>query len=275
VVDRFLHYDFGGFPAIDYRKDTRTQDAWVLMLTHRQAAVQRNDSTIFSFYDHGDATVDDDTIGKLTELPGVSPGAPIGFDNFVRYDETGSLTVTYLGGATPLDLVRTSWSDALETGATLTLRTTGSADAQPVTTMFAALPTASLTAVENDGAVPLDVDTPPVISIHHPLALTFDRPLDPEHTFLLLVPFPTGATGTGADRAFLQPRTATDRIVIPDSVLWQTVAASSMSQVAYMLIIKEFRWQDDAFAGTVTGGGTFSLPFVQASETALLLYLEH
>jgi hypothetical protein len=219
--------------------------------------------------------VDGDTIGKLTDLPDVSPGALIGFDNFVRYYETGSVTVTYLGGATPLDLVRTTWSDALKAGSTLTLQTTGSADSGPATAMFTALPMASLTAVENDGDVPLDVDTPPVIRTERPLALDFDRPLDPEHTFLLLVPLPGSGAGAGARQAFLQPQAATDRIVIPDSVLWQARALSSMSQVAYMLIIKEVRWEDDVFAGTLAGGTSFTLPFVQASETVLLLYLGH
>lgn len=274
-VGRVFHYDFGGFPQLDYQKDTRTQDSWVLMLTHQKSAVQRNDSTIFSYIDHGVATVDGDTIGKLTDLPYVSPGALIGFDNFVRYYETGSLTVTYLGGATPLDLVRTTWSDALKEGSTLTLQTTGSADSGPATAMFTALPMASLTAVENDGDVPLDVDTPPVIRTDRPLVLDFDRPLDPEHAFLLLVPLPPYGAGTGARQAFLQPQAASDHIVIPDSVLWQLSSLSSMSQVAYMLIIKEVRWKDDVFAGTLAGGISFTLPFVQASETVLLLFLGH
>lgn len=266
-------YDFGGFPELNAGTDARMEIGLTLELTHRKPEVQRNDSTILSYLDHGDVTIEGDTLVKFTDPPQPTNGAPIGYDNFISYTGIAYATIVGTGGVPATRPDSAAWYDALATGSPVTLRTTGSSEAEPVTAPFYITPTAALVGVQNGEDVPLDVDTPPVIRTSQALDLQFDRPVDPAHTFVMLEPF--GGVSAGARIAFAQPRAATDRIVIPGNTLWSLAGATSASQVAYRITIEEILWQDDVIAGTLAGGTSFSLPFVQASQTILLVYLEH
>jgi hypothetical protein len=266
-------YDFGGFPELDAGLDTRMEIGLAIELTHRKPAVYRNDSTILSYVDHGDVIVEGDTMMKFTYPPQPANGTPVGYDNFISYSGIAYATIVGTGGVPAARPDSAAWYDALAAGSPVTLRTTGSSDANPVTATFSMTPLATLIGVQNGDDVPLDVDAPPAISTVQSLALQFDRPVDPAHTFVMLEPF--GGVSAGARRAFAQPREATDRIVIPGTVLWNLSAAASASQVAYRITIEEIVWQEDVFTGTLAGSTSFSLPFTQAKQTVLLVYLEH
>jgi hypothetical protein len=270
-LDRFLHYEFGGFPELEYPQNTRASEAWRLQLTHEKDQVTRNDSTIFSFVDHGDAAVEESAVEKLTSLPYVPPGVAVRFENWVRYLATSYSHVTWLDG-TPTTFYHTQYHDRLVAGERITLTTTGSADVNAVTATVSASPIATLIELRNGEAVELDAATPPVLRVNSALILGFDRPLDRERAYLLFIPWPN--QGGGAKRAFIQPRAATDRTVIPASVLADMVATASTSRVAYRVVIEEFAWKPDAFTGTFSSGESFSLPFVQEGETTLHVYLE-
>lgn len=270
-LDRFVHYDFGGFPELGYEQSARRSEAWVLMLTHEKARVERNDSLIFSFFDHGDLAVEDSTMMKRTELPGFSPGAPIRFENFVRYLTHSYLHVDWAGGG-ETTFHHTPYHDALAAGDPISVTSTGSEDAAAVTATFQASPTARMVGLTNGDVVGLDGEAPPVLSVQHALAISFDRPLDPDHAFLLFHPMPQQVAG--AQRAFVQPVASTDRVVIPASVLDQLLPAAAAEAVAYRLLVLEVRSTDDVWRGTLEGAGTFSLPFAQASSTSVNFYLE-
>jgi hypothetical protein len=84
-VDRFDHYRFGGFAELDLPQSTRHSLTWWVMVTHGNAPEQRGDSTIFSFVDHGQASIAGVPMEKLTHLPHVGPGMPVRHENFIRY----------------------------------------------------------------------------------------------------------------------------------------------------------------------------------------------
>lgn len=272
-VDRFFHHEFGGFPELDYPQNTRWSDAWRVQLMHQKEEIERNDSTIFRFYDHGDATVAGVPVEKLTDLPGVRPGHRVGYDSFVLYLATAWLHVVWTGGSVT-DFYDETYHEALVSGGPVTFTTTGSAEVAPTTTTFETFGMATLMAMESGGRLGFELDTPPVLSVEQPFVLEFDRPLDPAFAYIVFLPWEVGETESGAKRAFIQPRSATDRVVIPPSTLRDLVADADAGTTAYYVVIEEIRYVEDALVGTFAGGGSYSLPFVQESETSMLLYLE-
>ena len=270
-LDRFLHFDFGGFPELQYPQNTRFSDAWRLQLTHEKTRVTRNDSTILSFVDHGDAAVADSTMEKLTTLPYVLPGSKVAFENWVRYLATSYTRVIWLAGNEQM-FQYAPYHDRLVQGQPISITTTGSAAAGPVTATFSAYPTATLTRLENGDSLPLNASTPPVLNADRAVVFTFDRSLDPDRSYLLLIPFPHQKGG--AQRVFLRLRSAGNRVVIPPSLLGDLIANAGDPRVAYEVVIHEYWWKDNVFVGAFAQGGDFSLPFVQESETVLLVYLE-
>lgn len=265
-LDRFDRYEFGGFPELEYPQDERRSVAWRLMLTHERPSIERNDSVIFSFFDHGSAAIQDSAMLKLTDLPHVGGGRAVGFDDFVRYLLSTSVVVDWMTGGT-LDFGTVSFHETLVSGGLLTLGTTGSEDADPLTATFSAEPFAQLVGMENGEPVDLEGGMP-VISSDRSLALTFSRPLGPSGGAVILIPF----KGGGA-RAFVQTREPTDRWIIPAGTLAEMVAESAADQVAYSLFVLDYVAQANVVRGTLADGTPFSLPFVQRGETTLRLYL--
>lgn len=276
-LDRFERFEAGGFPELDYPQTEGYHRSWRVMLTHGHPPEQDGDTVVFRFHDHGHATVAGVAMDKLTDLPHVGPGARVRVENFVRYLLSTHVYVEWMhGGSTTF--ASAPFHDQMVAGASLEVRTTGSDHATPTAATFAARPLVSLTRLENNGPVDLH-SAVPTIDTGHSLVLALDRPLDPERAFVVLVPFWTsGNLNDGARSAFIQPRSATDRLVIPPHVLRQLIENAPDAPRAYRAIMVEFLIEDDVFAGEITGdgpdAGPFSLPFVQRGETAINLYLE-
>lgn len=270
-LDWFFHHEFGGFPELDYKQNTRWSESWRIQLTHEKDRITRNDSTIFSFVDHGDAAVEDSTMEKSTTRPHVSPGVPVRFEDWVRYLTHSYLQVTWLAGSAET-FHHTRYHDRLVAGEPITVTTSGSEQVEPVAT-FSVSPMARLIELRNgDALFELNAVTPPVLRTDRPLSLGFDRALDGDQSYVVFIPWPN--QGGGAQRAFIRPRAAADRLIIPPSVLAGMVANASRTRVAYLVVIEEFYWENDVFAGRFANGDPFSLPFVQEGETSLLVYLE-
>jgi hypothetical protein len=277
-LDRFERFTHGGFPELGYAQAERYSLSWRLQLTHGHPPESRGDSTILRYVDHGQAAVGTGSVGdtlmdKLTDLPHVSPGISIRFENFVRY-----LSVSYThsdwrdGGSTTF--VTAPYHAALAGGASLTVTTTGSEEAEPAAGSFAARPFASLTGLENGSALELG-EAIPVIHSEEPLVFLFDRPLDPERGFILLIPF----AGPGLS-AFVQPQWPSRRVVLLPHVLRQLMADAGAGPVAFLAVAVEIHVQEDVFVGRLSGDdpggpapGEFSLPFVQRAETTVHFYL--
>lgn len=269
-VERFFHHEFGGFPELDYEQEARHSDVWRVGLAHERERIERNDSTIFSYVDHGVVALEGTELDKLTKIH-ARQGQPVRFENFVSYLTTSWAEVTWTHGGTTVSH-ENDYHGRLVTGQPLQLTTTGSAEVEPAGVTFSALVTSTLTGVENGATLSLEVNDPPVLDASAPLALTFDRPLDAEHAYIVLAPWTVG--DNGARQAFIQPKEATDRIVIPAGVLQDLIAGAAADRVPYLLGIEEYRFEDDVFSGVFADGSHFSLPFFQESETSLLVYLE-
>jgi hypothetical protein len=279
-LDRFERFTHGGFPELGYEQAERYSLSWRLMLTHAHPREERGDSTILRYVDHGEAAVghggiDGVVMDKLTDLPHVSPGTPVRFESFVRYHSVSYSRVDWQdGGSTTF--VDAPYHAALVAGASLTVSTTGSEEADPAAGSFVARPFAALTGLEN--GVPLDLMAGmPVIYAEEPLVFVFDRPLDPERAYIFLVPF---ASHPGSHSAFVQPQWSSARVVLLPHILRQLVTASGAGPVAFRAFVVEIHVREDAFAGSLSGHdppspdpAEFSLPFVQRAETTVHFYL--
>lgn len=271
-LDWFFHHEFGGFPELDYEQNTRFSESWRIQLTHEKDRVTRNDSTILSFVDHGDAAVESVTMEKLTTVPHVTPGLAIRFENWVRYLTHSYLEVTWLPGHTET-FHHQAYHQRLLAGEPIRVTTTGSQDAEAVTATFSAAPMARLLELQSgDALVGLNADAAPVLRTDRPLIFQFDRALDHERSYIVFIPWPN--QGGGAERAFIRLRSSVDRVVIPSSVLADLVESAAQERVAYLVVVEEYHWEDDVFSGRLATGEPFTLPFVQEGETSLLVYLE-
>lgn len=272
-LDRIERFEGGGFPELDYPQSTRYSHTWRIALMHAHPPLQDGDTTVFRFHDHGDVAVEGVAMEKLTERPGVGPGSRVRFDNFIRYHLPTQSYAEWMDGGTTV-FAATPFHGDLAQGRELMVRTTGSDDALPVQATFAARPFARVSGIENNGDIPLHGPVP-VVDTRAPVILAFDRPLDPERAFVALIPFPAQ---NGARTAFIQPRSASQRLVIPPHVLRQLVEGAPTTRTAFRAIVIEIMTSDDTFAGRFSAGhadvDTFSLPFVQRSETSMNLYLE-
>jgi hypothetical protein len=266
---RYNQYMLLGFPELDYPQSTIRSDAWRFYLMHEHPR-EPGDSLIFRFADHGEATLAGAAMTRYTDTPHFTPGLPIRFENFLSYGLHSSIHIRWAHGDITHD--EAPFHAAVVGGQELLLQTTGSAEVEPVTARFAAPALASLTGLTNGEAVPLD-DAAPTIRVAHALHLEFDRPLDPERAFIAFFPFTRGAA-TSARRAFIQPRQAAQRVVIPAESLDTLLGGSGAQRQAYVLIVVEFDTQPDVLRGSFTAGGEFALPFVHRSETVVHLYLE-
>jgi hypothetical protein len=268
-LDRFDHRPYGGFPELDYPQSAHQSLAWRISLKHQPQQAQQGDSMIFRFVDHGETQVARTAMEKHTDLPHFTPGLPIRFENFISYFTQAYVHVDWWqGGSTTFH--RAPYFDDLLAGAPLVVETSGSAEAEPVTATFSARPFAELKAIANGAPIPQD-GAMPVVSVNESFALEFNRSLDPARAFIILIPF----RGVNGKRAFIQPISASQRVVIPSSALRELSAGSSATRLAYTMIIIEVHVQDNVFTGRLrNGGGEFSLPFVQRSETAMHFYLE-
>jgi hypothetical protein len=278
-LDRFERFTHGGFPELGYEQADRYSLSWRLQLTHGHPPEERGDSTILRYVDHGQAAVghgslDGVVMERLTDLPHVSPGTPIRFENFVRYHSVSYSHVEWQdGGSTTF--VSAPYHAGLVAGASLTVSTTGSEEAEPAAGSFAVRPFAALTGLENGVALDL-AGSVPVIDAEKALVFVFDRPLDPERSYIFLVPF---ASQAGLS-AFVQPQWPSGRVVLLPHVLRQLVPAAAAGPVAFRAFVVEIHVQEDGFAGSLAGhdpddaGPTgFSLPFVQRGETTVHFYL--
>ncbi len=267
-LDRFERYDFGGFPEIGYAQHTRYALSWHVTLAHGHPPEQRGDSTVFRFFDHGDATVADVLMDRLTDPPHVPSGVPVRFENVVRYHLP---TFTYAewehGGSTIFH--QTAFHDDLVAGRDLSIRTTGSDDVLPVHATFAVRAFARLNGIENGEPLSL-VGGKPSVDVDRAFVLNFDRPLDPSRAFILL--HPMDPTQPGARPAFIRPVVPTRRVVIPPYALQQLAEIGADSSIPFRALIIEIMVTDDAFSGHLTTE-PFTLPFVQRSETSIHLYL--
>jgi hypothetical protein len=266
---RYNQYALLGFPELDYPQSTFRSDAWRFYLMHEYPR-EPGDSLIFRFADHGEATLAGVAMTRHTDTPHFSAGLPIRFENFLRYGLQSSIHIQWAHG--DITHQEAPFHSAVVGGQELLLQTSGSAEVEPVTARFAAPALASLTGITNGDAVPLD-DAAPTIRVARALGLEFNRPLDPERAFIALFPFTRGSATT-ARRAFIQPRQAAQRVVIPAESLDTLLGGSGGQRQAYVLIIVEFDTQPDVLRGSFTGGGEFALPFVHRSETVVHLYLE-
>jgi hypothetical protein len=278
-LDRFERFAHGGFPELGYEQAERYSLSWRLQLTHGHPPEERGDSTILRYVDHGQATVghgnlDDVVMDKLTDLPHVSPGTPIRFENFVRYHSVSYTHVAWQdGGSTTF--VNAPYHAALLAGASLTVSTTGSEEAGPAAGSFVVRPFAALTGLEN--GVVLDLaGSMPVIDAEEPLVFVFDRALDPEWSYIFLVPF---ASQSGLS-AFVQPQWPSGRVVLLPHVLRQLVPTAGAGPVAFRAFVVEIHVQEGVFTGLLSGHdpddpdpAEFSLPFVQRAETTVHFYL--
>jgi hypothetical protein len=273
-LDRSETFTFGGFPEIGYPQSIDYGLVWRVHLTH-EIREQRGDSLIFRFTDHGDVAVAGVAMEKLTDLPAVGPSVPVRFENFIRYHVRSSIYLEWLHASPTHD--RGPFHDDLVAGRPLAVTSTGSDAVAPVTAAFAARPFTALVRIENDGTLPLR-GAVPVIDVDHPLALVFDRPLDPERAYIIIHPMHTPQHQQPATRtAFLQPRTPSQRVVIPPHILRQLVGDAPGDRFPFRAIIVDALVEEDVFAGRFTAAGSddaeFSLPFVQRGETVIHLYL--
>jgi hypothetical protein len=276
-LDRFERFVYGGFPELGYEQAERYSLGWRIMLTHGHPPETRGDTTVLRYVDHGDATVGQATGGgvvmdKLTDLPHVAPGTPLQFESFIRYHSPSYVHADWqAGGSTTF--VDAPYHAGLVAGQSLALETTGSREAEPASSSFAARPFAALTGLENGVALNLHGGMP-VIDSEQPLVFVFDRPLDPERAYVLLAPF---AGHAGALPAFVQPQSPASRVVLLPHVLRQLIADAGAAPVAFRAFVVEIHVQDGIFAGRLAGdgpdAGEFSLPFVQRAETTVHLYL--
>ena len=268
-LDRFHHFDFGGFPELGYAQE-RVSEAWRIQITDNETYIERNDSTILGYADHGTVTVEGHATDKLTTLPHVMPGDPWGFENFVSYLIHSSWEVTLAGGEV-LPLEQADFHDRLVAGDAIEIASTGSAQFGAGSGSFRVATMATLTGIENGGVVSLEVDEPPTLRTDTSLVLEFDHPLDPERAYIMIVPFvgaPAGARG-----AFLQPIEAAERVVIPAPILAELLHDVAADRVAYRIFIEEFAAADDVFSGTRANGEPFMLDYGQESETSLSVWL--
>jgi hypothetical protein len=275
-LERSETFSFGGFPEIGYPQSVDYTLIWGVHLSH-EVREQRGDSLIFRFHDHGYVDIAGVTMDKLTDLPTVGPTTPIRLENFIRYHLRSSLYLDWLHAAPTHDV--SAFHHDLVAGRPLDVRSTGSSGVEAVQASFAARPFTALKGIENDGAIELR-GAVPVIDVEHPLVLTFDRPLDPANAFIIIHPMRTQQHQPhGARAAFLQPRSPSQRVVIPPHILRQLVGDAAGQDVPFRAIIVDVQVEEDVFAGRFTGGegddGEFSLPFVQRGETVVHLYLRN
>jgi hypothetical protein len=267
-VDRFDHYRFGGFPEHDYAQSTRRSLSWWLSFRHGHPP-EDGDSLIFSFVDHGEATVAGEPMERFDDLPHVGPNVPVRFENFIDYRARPFVWAEWWHGG------EETWEHApyfedLIAGAELTIQTTGSDEVAPLSGTFSVTPFAELTGIASGNPLSLDGDMP-VVRTDAPLTLEFTRPLDPAHSFIALFPF----RGIDGRHAFIQPRSAVDRVVIPAEALTELVEGAEGSRLAYMMIVLEVHSLEGAIEGVFReSGDAFSIPFVQRGETGVHLYLE-
>lgn len=271
-VDRLERFDFGGFPEFDHPQDTHYSLSWRVMLTHRHPPEQRGDTTVFRFHDHGDVTVADVPMHRLTDPPHVDPGAGIVFENFVRYHLP---TFTYAewrsGGSTTFD--HATFHDDLVAGHDLAIRTTGSDDVLPVEATFALRPFARLTGLENGATIDLAGPTP-VVDVDHPLVFTFDRPIDPARAFIVLHPMDPARPGLRS--ALIRPHVTTKRVVIPPYALRQLADPTPAPAPApFRATTVDIATTEHAVTGHLTDTQPFALPLVQRTQTSVHLYLPH
>jgi hypothetical protein len=280
-LDRFERFAHGGFPELGYEQAERYSLSWRLQLTHGHLPEEQGDSSILRYVDHGQAAVghgsiDDVLMDTLTDLPHVSPGTPVRFENFVRYHSVSYARADWQdGGSTTF--VDAPYHSAMSAGASLTVTTTGSGEAEPAAGSFVVRPFAALTGLENGVALDLE-GSMPVVDAEKPLVFVFDRPLDPERAYILLVPF---ASHAWLRSAFVQPQLPSGRVVLLPHILRQLVPASGTGPVAFRAFVVEIRVEEDAFTGRFAGGepespatAEFSLPFVQRAETTVNFYLD-
>jgi hypothetical protein len=279
-LDRFERFTHGGFPELGYEQAERYSLSWRLQLTHGHPPEERGDSTILWYVDHGQAAVahgslDGVVMDRLTDLPHVSPGTPMRFENFVRYHSVSYTHVDWQNGGSTT-FVNAPYHAGLVAGASLTVSTTGSEEAEPAAGSFAVRPFAALTGLEN--GVTLDLaGSMPVIDTEEPLVFVFDRPLDPERSYIFIVPF---AGHPELLSAFVQPQWPSGRVVLLPHVLRQLMPAAGAGPVAFRAFVVEIHVQEDVFAGSLAGHhpddsdrAEFSLPFVQRGETTVHFYL--
>lgn len=267
-VDRFERYDFGTTPTLAITPPTRYGLSWRVMLTHEQPREERGDSLILGFYDHGEARIGGMVMDRLDDPPAVGPGAPVRFDSFVRYTASTFVRVEWQTGEAET-FRHAPFHDDLVAGQPVILATSGSDQALPLEAAVTLRPFALLTGLANRGELSLGGNDAPIVDARHPLALDFSRPLDPERAYIVLHPVNAG----GGTTAFVQPRAATYRVVIPALLLRTLAGAGAAAPVAYRVVIVEFHTEDDAIGGHLTDAtpepGSFTLPLVQRSETVV------
>lgn len=268
-LDRFLHFGFGGFTELGYPQP-RVSDSWRIQITDNETYIERNDSTILGYADHGVVTIEGVAAEKLTDLPVVMPGDPWGFENFVRYLTSSYQQVTWAGGEVT-QFALSDYHDRLIEGDAIEITSSGSAQMNAATGSFRAATVATLVGLENGESVSLAVDQPPTLHTDTTVVLEFDHPLDPARAYIMVIPFP-GAPA-GARGAFLQPIEAAERIVIPSPVLAELIHGTGGARVPYRIFIEEFATAPDVFTGTRANGEPFSLDYGQEGETSLLVWL--
>lgn len=266
-LERYHHFDFGGTM---FESGTRYSEFWRLMLIHQHAEITRNDSTILSYVDHGNASIEGSTMEKFTDDPGVSPGDPLGFDSFVMYMQTSFGRIVWLGGEETRHGDELYHED-LAAGREIEIATTGASGVPATSGSFRLASVASLVAVENGEPIGFERDSPPVLNTGESLVLEFDDPLDAERGYIYM--YPMFGAPAGARRAFMQPRDAAHRIVIPASVLAALVENVDGEPVPYRITVHEYWTDDGALAGTAHGEA-YALPLFQISETSLEVWIQ-
>lgn len=269
-VEHFHHFSLGGFDHMPYDEDERVSESWRIGVADRVSIVERNDSTIWSYADHGTLSVEGTPTDKLTEIH-VTPGDPLGIENFVSYITSSSVHVTWVGGETT-EFTLAEYHDDLVSGENIEITSTGSTETGAGAGSFRITPVARLTGIENGDPLSLDVDEPIVVRSDTTLVLEFERPLDPERAYILVMPYfgaPDAARGV-----FLQPLEAAERVVIPGAILAELVGDVDGGRIPYWIVIEEFATEDAVFTGVRADGEPFALPYGQESETTVLMWLE-
>ena len=266
---RYQYFGFGGFPELGYELADRRVDFWNLLLIHR-TELQRNDSTIRSYDDHGTLSIAGVEFGKETTIPPVPIGERLAYQNFVEYSRESFARMIWVGGDTTIFADHDFHEDIVE-GGPLQLVSTGSAGAHPASSTIRFAPLVTLTELVNGAVVPLDVDEAPVLDAGNDLVLEFDRALDPERAYIRITPY---VAVPGARSAIVQPKRAARTVTLPASVMTELVEDSDEARVAYYIIVEEYVVRPESFTGTRPGGESFTLPLVQASEILLHVWID-
>lgn len=262
-LERFPGFRYHGWPEHDYPQSVLRADAWWLILRHERPPEERGDSIIRSFVDHGEVTIAGVGADKRTDPPHFSAHLPWRYENYVSYFSRAFTMAEWDSGWVTADSA--AYFGALRAGEPLTVQTTGSDDVGPITATFAARAFAELVGMENTGEIPID-GAMPEVDVNRPWTLRFNRPLDPAHAYMVLIPF-----RGGGPRPFVQPNAPSHEVVLPTELLRQMVQGAPDELVPMTLIINEWHLGEHQFEGELSDGTPFSLPTYQWSQTAMYL----